>query len=150
PPAFPKVIQALLSADLIIAGPGSLYTSILPNLLVPDITAALRASPGFKVYVCNVATQPGETQGFTCHDHVQALEEHIGSGLFDLVVHNNCFEGKLPEDVQWVTLGDDANIDYPVYQANLTDDDQPWHHNSEKLASVLIDLLQARTGPLAE
>ena len=150
PPAFPKVIQAILSADLIIAGPGSLYTSVLPNLLVPDIAAALRASSGFKVYVCNVATQPGETQGFTCHDHVQALDDHVGGDLFDMVVQNNSFDGKLPEDVQWVTLGNDADICYPVYQANLTDDDEPWHHNSEKMASVLIDLLQARTGPLAE
>lgn len=86
PPAFPKVIQALLAADLIVIGPGSLYTSILPNLLVPDISAALRTSSAFKIYICNVATQPGETEGFTCPDHVDALEDHCGSGIFDLII----------------------------------------------------------------
>jgi uncharacterized cofD-like protein len=91
PPAFPESIQAILAADLIVVGPGSLFTSILPNLLVPDIAAAISASRALKIYVCNVATQPGETDGFTCGDHVRVIEEHVGSGLFDIVVANsNC------------------------------------------------------------
>ncbi len=149
PPAFPKVVQAILAADMIVVGPGSLYTSILPNLLVPDITAAIRANQGFKVFVCNVATQPGETEGFTCGDHIQALDDHVGGNLFDLVLHNNHYQGKLLEDTQWVSLGDEADIGYPMYMVDLVDENEPWHHNSKKLASVLMDLYQARTGPLA-
>ena len=64
-------MQAILSADLIVVGPGSLYTSLLPNLLVPDLAEALRVSRALKFYVCNVATQPGETDGFDCCDHVR-------------------------------------------------------------------------------
>lgn len=149
PPAFPKVVQAILGADLIIVGPGSLYTSILPNLLVPDIAAAIRANKGFKVFICNVATQPGETERFSCSDHIRAVDEHVGSGLFDLVLHNNAHQGKLLEDMQWVSLGDVSEIGYPMYMIDMVDENEPWHHDSKKLASVLMDLYQARTGPLA-
>lgn len=148
PPAFPHVIKALLSADLILVGPGSLYTSILPNLLVPDIAAAIRASQAFKIYVCNVATQPGETEGYTCGDHIRVLSEHVGNDLFDLVVHNSKYTGKLSKGMQWVTLGDDTDLEYPMYVIDLVDESEPWHHDSKKLASVLMDLYQARTGPL--
>jgi len=150
PPAYPKVVQALLAADLIVIGPGSLYTSLLPNLLVPDIGAAIRASQALKVYVCNVATQPGETEKFTCDDHVEALELHGGSGLFDIVVQNDNFNGQLLPDMQWVTVGKEDNFNFPIYEANLIDDEEPWHHDAAKMASVLMDLYQARTGPLAE
>jgi len=149
PSAFPKVIQAILAADMIVVGPGSLYTSILPNLLVPDITAAIRANQGFKVFVSNVATQPGETESFTCADHIRAVDDHVGNNIFDLVLHNNQHQGKLPDDMQWVPLGDAADIGLPMYMIDLVDGDQPWHHDSKKLASVLMDLYQARTGPLA-
>ena len=149
PPAYPKVLQALLSADLIVIGPGSLYTSILPNVLVPDISAAVRTSQAFKIFVCNVATQPGETESFTCGDHVHALELHGGSGLIDLVLQNNSFNGKLLNDMQWVTIENEANFIYPIYEANLIDETEPWHHDSKKLGSVLMDLYQERTGPLA-
>jgi uncharacterized cofD-like protein len=149
PGAYPRVIQAILSADLIIIGPGSLYTSILPNLLVPDISAAIRASKGFKVYVCNVATQPGETDNFTCEGHIDALEAHGGSGLIDVVVQNNNFNGKLLKNMQWVTISDEQAINYPVYEANLLDETEPWHHESEKLATIIMDLYLARTGPLS-
>jgi uncharacterized cofD-like protein len=150
PPAYPKVVRSLLTADMIIIGPGSLYTSILPNLLVPDINAAIRSSPAFKVYVCNVATQPGETSGFTCMDHVDVIEQHVGKGLFDLVIHNNRFFGDLYEGMEWVRLGDASGFGYPLYEMNLIDQEEPWHHDSDKLASVLINLFRARTGPLAE
>jgi len=70
----------------VIIGPGSLYTSILPNLLVDGMVEALRASPAVKVYVCNLAGQPGETFGFTVSEHLDAIQAHIGSNLFDYVV----------------------------------------------------------------
>lgn len=148
PPAFPSVIKALLSADLILIGPGSLYTSILPNLLVPDIASAVRASRALKVYVCNVATQPGETQGYTCGDHVRVIEEHVGADFFDIVVSNQRCEGSLSGDLEWVLAEPDLDDDYSVYRADLVDEGQPWRHDSAKLAQVLIDLLQEKTGPL--
>jgi uncharacterized cofD-like protein len=150
PPAYPEAIQSILAADLILVGPGSLFTSVLPNLLVPDLVEAMRASRALKIYVCNVATQPGETQGFTCSDHVRVLEEHIGSGLFDLVVSNNRSEGRLPEGVQWVLAEDELDEDHAVYRADLVDELRPWRHDSQKLAQVIMDLFQERTGPLVE
>ncbi len=150
PPAFPKVIEAILAADFIVVGPGSLYTSLLPNLLIPDIAHAMRASAAFKVYVCNIATQPGETDEFSCEDHLRVIDEHTGGGLFNLIVHNLRFEGSLPKSVQWVKLGDESALQYPVYLADLLSIDEPWHHDSKKLASVLMELLQERTGPLVE
>lgn len=150
PQAFPEAIQSILAADMIVIGPGSLYTSILPNLLVPDIAAAIRASRALKIYVCNVATQPGETDGYSCGDHVRALEEHVGGALFEIVVSNSNCEGELPEEIQWVRTEGDLFVDYPLYQSDLIDPARPWRHDSEKLAQVLMDLLQERTGPLTE
>lgn len=150
PPAFPEAVQAILNADLIVIGPGSLFTSILPNLLVPDISAAIRSSRALKMYICNVATQPGETEGYSAGDHIRAIEEHVGSGLFDLVVCNWQFEGNLPDDIQWINVEVDLDEDYPVYRADLVDYVQPWRHDAKKLSQVVIDLLEERTGPLVE
>ncbi len=150
PPAYPGVIQAILAAELIVIGPGSLYTSILPNLLVPDIIEAIRASRALKIYVSNVATQPGETDGYSCDDHVHVLEDHVGAGWLDIVVSNNRWEGQLPKGVDWVRADDDLDADHTIYQADLIDPDYPWRHSSQKLAKVLIDLYQERTGPLVE
>jgi uncharacterized cofD-like protein len=148
PPAYPTAIRALLQADLIVIGPGSLYTSILPNLLVPDITAAVRTSPALKVYICNVTTQPGETDNYSCGDHIHAIEEHVGERIADLVVCNSNFENQLPEGVQWVEAYPDLDDDYAVYRADLLDPEHSLRHDQDKLAQVLIDLFMERTGPL--
>jgi len=150
PPAFPAVIKAILAADLLVIGPGSLYTSILPNLLVPDIAAAVQASQALKIYVSNVATQPGETDDFTCADHILALEEHVGSGLFDILVCNVNYDGELLEGMNWVRIDDESIPDYAIYKTDLIADDEPWHHDEAKLAQVLIDIYQDRTGPLTD
>ena len=150
PAAFPQVIQAILGSDLIVIGPGSLFTSILPNLLVPDITAAIQASRALKIYVCNVATQLGETEGFSCEDHLKVLYEHVGTAIFDIVVVNNRFVGQLPPDIEWVRSSPETESEYPNYQADLVDEDRPWRHDSSKLAQALIELYQERTGPLVE
>ncbi len=84
----PAALRAIAEADLVILGPGSLYTSILPNLVVPGVAEALAASPAVKVYVCNVMTQPGETRGYTASDHVRALREHAREGAVDYVLVN--------------------------------------------------------------
>lgn len=150
PPAFPQAIRAIFAADLILIGPGSLYTSILPNLLVPDLAEAIRSSRALKIYICNVATQTGETEGYTCGDHVRALEDHVGGGLFDLVLSNDRCDDELPDNSEWVTIESDLDDDYSVYRADLIDEERPWRHNSEKLARVLMDLFLERTGPLVE
>ena len=142
------MIKALLSADMIVIGPGSLFTSIIPNLLVPDIVAAIQTSAALKVYVCNVATQVGEMDAFSVGDHIRALENHVGSGLFDLLICNQRYEGDLLEGMDWVMMGENTITNYPVYQADLNSDEEPWHHDETKLAQVLIDIYQDRTGPI--
>lgn len=95
PPAFPAAVEALANADLVVLGPGSLYTSILPNLLIPGIREALAASRAPVVLVLNLMTQPGETDGMSGLDHLAAIEEHAGAGLVDLVLASSA---SLPED----------------------------------------------------
>jgi uncharacterized cofD-like protein len=148
-PAFPPVIQALLTADMIVVGPGSLYTSILPNLLVPDLLAALRVSKALKIYICNIAAQTGETETYTCSDHVRALEEHTGEDLFDLVVCNDHYDDTSSREMQWVRLDPRAMADSRVYATNLVDPGTPWRHDSDRLAEVLMNLYYERTGPLS-
>lgn len=92
-----EAVEAIEQADAIIVGPGSLYTSIMPNLLVPEMARALKTSQALKLYVCNVMTQPGETDGFTVSDHVQAIRDHIGCSFFDYVIVN---DGEIPEHIQ--------------------------------------------------
>jgi len=150
PPAFPQGIQAILAADIIVIGPGSLFTSILPNLLVPDLAEAIRASRALKMYVCNVATEPGETEHFSSLDHVRTLEDHVGTGLIDITVVNQHYEGKLPSDVEWVSLDEEIFEDLTIYHADLVDTLHPWRHDSKKLAKVVIELYEERTGPLVE
>jgi len=148
-PAFPPAIAAILSADLIVVGPGSLFTSILPNLLVPDLAEAIRASRAVKFYICNVATEPGETDGFNCGDHIRIIEKHIGNHLFDLVICNNEYEKTLPANITWVKVEPNLEEEYALYQANLTDIENPLHHDSAKLAQSITDLFYEKTGPLA-
>lgn len=148
PPAYPDAVNALLNADLIVLGPGSLYTSVLPNLLVPDLAAAVRNSPALKIFICNLATQSGETDGYACGDHIRALELHVGSGFFDIVLSNIEQGARLPDRAQWVVAEDGLGDQYPLYSAPLADPEKPGHHHATKLAQTLIDLLQERTGPL--
>jgi len=150
PPAYPPAIQAILAADLLVVGPGSLYTSLMPNLMVPDIVAAIRASRAMKFYICNLATQPGETDRFSSGDHVHAIEKHAGGRLFDLIICNDNCVNDLPEGVEWVRLDPNLAADYPLYLADLANDDNPWRHDSKKLAQVLMDIYLDKTGPLTE
>ena len=148
-PVFPPVIQAMLNADFIIVGPGSLYTSLLPNLLVRDLLGAVRASRAFKVYVCNIVTQLGETQSYSCFDHVRALEEHVGEDLFDMVLCNDNYEpALLNESDQWVQTDERSRSDARIYTADLVDYEHPWRHDPERLAQTLMDMLYEWTGPL--
>lgn len=148
PAAFPPTVQAILNAELIIIGPGSLYTSIIANLLVPDLVDAIKASTAYKFYICNVASERGETDGYSCEDHVRSIEKHAGNRLFDLVICNHRFEGVLPKDITWIKANEDET-QRPIYQADLLDVDNPWRHDSAKVARTVMDLYFERTGPLA-
>jgi len=147
-PAFPPVIKSLLTADVILVGPGSLYTSILPNLLVKDVLSAIRASRALKIYVCNIATQLGETDSYTSYDHILALEEHIGDDVFDVILCNDNYNGTLDPQSQWVRVDERSASDPRVYSADLVDSSHAWRHDSAKLSQVVMNLYNERTGPL--
>ncbi|MGQ9598501.1 MAG: gluconeogenesis factor YvcK family protein [Anaerolineae bacterium] len=143
--AYPNSVRAILEADLIIAGPGSLFTSVLPNLLVEDIRRAIRASSGLKVYVCNVATQPGETDGFDVGRHVNALQRHVGRDLFPLVLANNhLLSSSENPHLRPVVQSYPPNEGYQVIEADLVDRSAPWRHDSKKLAEALMRLYRHR------
>ena len=89
PKALPAAMEAIREADMVILGPGSLYTSVIPNLLVDGIVEAIQASDGLKIYVCNVMTQEGETEGYTVSDHIAALFHHSAQEMFDLCLCNS-------------------------------------------------------------
>ncbi|MBN1261538.1 MAG: YvcK family protein [Anaerolineae bacterium] len=143
PRAYPGVVRAILDADLIIVGPGSLYTSIMPNLLVPEIAQALRASRAPKVYVCNIATQHGETDDYTAEDHLQALERHLGTGLFSVIIVNEQdFTVAPPANSGWVLPQVLPREGVRVVKANLGSKNVPWQHESAALARTVIRLLK--------
>jgi uncharacterized cofD-like protein len=144
-PAYPEAIRAILDADLVVIGPGSLYTSVLPNLLVQDLAHAVTSSPAMKVYVCNVATQAGETEGYDVSAHVQALRAHVGPGLFYLVLANHTFGDSPPpgEGVDWTRLPKTSPSDYELMTRDLVDRRYPWRHDPAKLAGALIECLES-------
>lgn len=147
-PAFPPTLKAILNAEMIVVGPGSLYTSLLPNLLVQDLLGAIRASRALKVYVCNIATQAGETDVYSCYDHIRALEEHVGEDLFNVILCNDNYTGQLNDGSQFVQCDEQTLADPRTYCADLSDENYPWRHDSNKLAATLIQLLDEYTGPL--
>ena len=79
PPAFPRALAAIANTDLIVLGPGSLYSSLLPNLLVPELVSAIKRSKAPRLYICNLMTQPGETDGLDVRGHIRAIEAQLAS-----------------------------------------------------------------------
>jgi uncharacterized cofD-like protein len=143
--AFPEAVRAILEADLVIAGPGSLFTSVLPNLLVEGILQAVRASGALKIYVCNVATQPGETDGFDVGQHVSALQRHVGRGVFPYVLANNNFVTSTSQArLQPVALRYPDNDGYEVIEADVVDLAARWRHDSNKLAQHLLSFYSSQ------
>ena len=144
--ANPEAIRSILEADLVVVGPGSLLTSVLPNLLVPGIAQALKISQATKVYVCNVATQHGETDDFGVSDHFRTLASHVGNNLFDYVLANDNVEGPLPDS--WNSKP--VIIDSPVVDgarvntADVVSETNRYHHDSYKLADAIMRLYSSR------
>ena len=141
---YPEAVQAILEADLIVIGPGSLYTSVLPNLLISDITTAIRTSQALKVFVCNVATQRGETDDYSVRDHIEALVRHVGPHLCDYVLVNDHLDERLyiGEQSEWVVPDGVPPGEGELLTADLVDRENPWRHESDKLAHQLIQLYQ--------
>ena len=135
--AYPGAVRAILAADLILAGPGSLFTSILPNLLVDGIRRAVAASRALKLYVCNVATQPGETDGMNVGQHVAALQQHVGRDLFPFVIANSrvCSSTEQPQ-LKPVLLDYPAGVG--VIAADVVDAAAPWRHDAGRLAEQIM------------
>lgn len=160
--ALPEAIKAIEEADVVILGPGSLYTSVIPPLLVEGITEALHRTTAPKVYICNVMTQPGETTGFTASDHLRALIDHIGENLIDYVIVNNqpvpekarmtyAEEGAIPvaPDREKISrLGSVPIVDSLLQTNGLV------RHNADRLARLVLGLarvnrqIEANGGPL--
>ena len=145
PTINPEAEEAILNAEMIIVGPGSLYTSILPNLVVEGMAEALKASPAIKVYICNVATQPGETDTFRVSDHLRALENHLGTNIFDFVLVNSNHNFPLPPSAQEAGIRrvvyDPATVNtrgLHVLLADVVSSRASTHHDPEKLARVIM------------
>ncbi len=148
PLPFPPAVQAILNADLIIIGPGSLYTSVIPNLLVPGLADAIRSSRALKFFVCNVANQEGETLGYTWSDHIQAIEKHVEDLHIDIILCDSDSHLKMPIGVEAVLPDPQFEEQHSVYFASIADAGNPWRHDPERLAEVITDLYHERTGPL--
>jgi uncharacterized cofD-like protein len=151
---LPETIQAIRQADLIILGPGSLYTSILPNLLVPRLGDEVCRSEAKKVYICNLMTQAGETHGFTASDHVRAIYDHMNCAFINTILVNN---EEVPPDVQLrykEELANPVSLDLPrlselgleVVHADIANlENGALRHDPKKVAKILYNLLIAET-----
>jgi uncharacterized cofD-like protein len=140
--AYPVTIQAILQADLIVAGPGSFFTSVLPNLLVPAIRDAICAADVPRIYVCNVATQHGETDGFSVSDHIMRLRDHVGDAFSVALANSNYDANAAPSfNADWVRLpAQEEDIDYQLFTGDLVEHERPWRHDPAKLASRLMEV----------
>jgi uncharacterized cofD-like protein len=137
---YPEAIRAILQADLIVAGPGSFYTSVIPNLLVPGIVDAICASSAPRIYICNVATQAGETDHFGVCEHMAKLREHA-NGAFPNVLANDNYDSNQPPagNAQWVHLpAPGAQLDFRLFTGDVVDDNRPWRHDADKLAARVL------------
>ncbi|MCX6017028.1 MAG: YvcK family protein [Chloroflexi bacterium] len=143
PPAYPGAVKAILDADLIVLGPGSLWTSIMPNLLVPGLVDALRQVRTPIIYVANITTERGETDHFTLADHIDAIERHIGRDVVDYVLVNNHAVPTFtpPVGVEMVQAGSELTQGgMHLLCADLVSDSEPWRHNSAKLATAIMEI----------
>ncbi|MFC0525501.1 uridine diphosphate-N-acetylglucosamine-binding protein YvcK [Pontibacillus salicampi] len=147
---LPEAVEAVKNADLVVIAPGSLYTSTLPNMIVSQISDALRETHGEVVYVCNVMTQFGETTGYSAADHVKAIHDHIGEGCLDaILVHNQ----PISTDVRKLYAKENAEpvvydhervkqLGVDIIEGDIIDPNQvTLRHDTDKVAKMLVSLL---------
>jgi uncharacterized cofD-like protein len=148
--AAEDALAAITEAEIIVIGPGSLFTSILPNLLVPEIRDSMLASPALRVYVCNVATQAGETASFDLAEHVEILERHTAPGVVDVVLANNQFSARVP--TTW--SGEAVRLQWPPLSGagpklvldDVVDPENAHHHDPARLAAALMRVIEREGG----
>jgi uncharacterized cofD-like protein len=147
---LPETIEEIRSADLIVVGPGSLYTSILPNLLVPKIGEEVCKAKAKKIYICNVMTQAGETLNYTASDHVKALYNHMKCSFLDTILVN---DGNIPDEIQKryaKELAEPVKYDIEnlkqlglsiICDSIISYEDNVIRHDTKKVAALLVSLL---------
>jgi uncharacterized cofD-like protein len=145
-----EVLDAIAEADVVVLGPGSLYTSIIPNLLIDGICDSLKKSNAIKIYVCNVMTQPGETDGYTVHRHITAIEEHSYSGIINFCIANNA---DIPDELKVKYRNDGAetvkierdiisSIGIRLIEGDYISIKNSYiRHDPQKLAETIIDIV---------
>ncbi|MCM8780928.1 MAG: YvcK family protein [Candidatus Omnitrophica bacterium] len=148
--ATPEAIKAIEEAQVIVLGPGSLYTSIIPNLLIKDITTSIVNSQAIKVYVCNIMTQPGETDGYTASDHVRALVAHSHPRIFDYCIVNT---GEIPsallrryaQENAFPVINDRKKIEnagYRVIEEDVVRAQETVRHDPVQLAKIILSFIE--------
>src|SRR5699024_4078480 len=148
---LPNAVEAIANADVVIISPGSLYTSILPNIIIPGIIDVMKDTQAKIVYVCNVMTQEGKTTGYTASDHVQAIDEHLGQRIVDsIVVHNEPIRKKVrdryaKENAQPVEYDKERLLDMglQIIEGDIIDDTSAvLRHDTEKISRLLYSIAQ--------
>jgi uncharacterized cofD-like protein len=146
---LPEALSAIRAADVITIGPGSLYTSILPNLLVARVAKAIGEARAVKIYICNLMTQPGETDGYTARQHLETVKQYAPEISFDYVIANNRpiteeqaarygADGAYQIGMQDHLLEKAFGGETEIVRADLLDEGEKVRHNSEKLARVVV------------
>jgi uncharacterized cofD-like protein len=156
PAPAPRVLEAIADADVVVLGPGSLYTSLLPNLLVGGVVQAIRRSRALKIFVCNLVTQPGETEGFSAADHLRVVEAHLGPGAVNCCVVNSRPIAARPTLRNQEAHSEPVRCDsrkiasfgvIPIRADLLAEDSNSIRHDPAKLARLVVSLgLKERFG----
>jgi len=144
--AVPAALEAIENSDAIILGPGSLYTSIMPNLLVDGVAKALKNSKAIKIYICNVMTQPGETDNYSASAHAKAILDHAGKGVIDYVLVNST---PVPQEFCDITGATPVEVDEDkinalgmgIFKADLISATDAGRHDPDKLCKAVIKMI---------
>lgn len=144
--ANPDAVRAIERADVILIGPGSLYTSVIPNFLLKEICRAVASSRAKKIFICNVSTERGETEGYSVADHIKTLVDHSDPQVFDLCLVNSKLilksSGKRLGEVKNISTDEEKILRYKIKKADLIDEKNPLYHDSKKLAKAIIELIK--------
>ena len=147
PPAHADAIKAIQEADLLVLGPGSLFTSIVPNLLVHDVANAVARSGALKMYVCNVADEPGETEGYSIIDHLNVIRHYAGHAAVDMVIANsNLPQSSRQSDLNLIPPKGNWEDPATYVVADVINEANPTHHDPVKLALAITDAYQKHRG----
>ena len=150
PTAHPEAVRAIEDADMVVIGPGSLFTSIVPNLLIAGISEALANSKAFKVYVCNVAEEPAQTEGYSVQDHLNIVQHYGGENAVDAVVaNNNLPDGLTPAGLNFIKAADPWDDEVLLVGADVideTDASSTARHDPIKLSNAIAEAYRKYRG----